>query len=273
MSDDETAMIIPLGIEQKWQETVNIAAQIIDVPAALIMITTPPYIQVHTTSHSPENVYIAGDKELLPGLYCETVINSQKMLLVPNALKDKNWDQNPDIKLGMISYLGFPLNWPDQKPFGTICVLDSKENSYSKKYEDFILSFKKLIETDLELIDKNHQLNKLIKENNKVNKELKRHQDTLEQQVHERTSELFNANNVLRDEIIQRERIGKKLRNYMMDLQRSNNDLEEFTNFTSHDLKEPLRKIITFGERVSSSLAIKNDKERHYLSCIIFSAG
>jgi len=29
-------------------------------------------------------------------------------LLVPNALKDPEWDHNPDIEFGMISYLGLP---------------------------------------------------------------------------------------------------------------------------------------------------------------------
>jgi light-regulated signal transduction histidine kinase (bacteriophytochrome) len=36
--------------------------------------------------------------------------------------------KNPDIKLGMVSYLGFPINFPDNQPFGTLCVLDNKEN-------------------------------------------------------------------------------------------------------------------------------------------------
>jgi PAS domain S-box-containing protein len=162
MTIDKIKIVIPRRIEEKWQETVNIAAQIINVPSALIMKIDAPYIKVYKSSQSSNNVYKVGDKELLPGLYCETVINSKKMLLVPNALKDKNWDQNPDIKLGMISYLGFPLSWPDGDPFGTICVLDSKENNYSKIYESFLLSFKRLIEAELELIVKNEELNEFI---------------------------------------------------------------------------------------------------------------
>lgn len=71
----------------------------------------------------------------LTGPYCETVIKTKDKLLVPNVLKDEDWKKNPDIKLGMISYLGFPLLWPNDEIFGTICVLDSKENNYSKEYE------------------------------------------------------------------------------------------------------------------------------------------
>jgi hypothetical protein len=26
---------------------------------------------------------------------------------------DEEWKSNPDLKLGMVSYLGLPINWPD----------------------------------------------------------------------------------------------------------------------------------------------------------------
>lgn len=123
---------IPEYMLQKWQNIVNILAKIIQVPAALIMKVEPPYIEVFRSSESKHNPYKIGDKEKLPGLYCETVINTKEKLLVPNALKNKKWNKNPDIKLGMISYLGFPILWPNDEVFGTICVLDNKENKYNK---------------------------------------------------------------------------------------------------------------------------------------------
>ena len=39
----------------------------------------------------------------------------------------KVWDKNPDLKLGMLAYLEFPLNFPDNQPFGTLCIFDNKE--------------------------------------------------------------------------------------------------------------------------------------------------
>jgi PAS domain S-box-containing protein len=55
----------------------------------------------------------------------------------------------------MISYLGFPLIWPDGDVFGTICVLDSKENRYEKHYEELILRFKELAEAHLASLFRN----------------------------------------------------------------------------------------------------------------------
>ncbi len=56
---------------------------------------------------------------------------------------------NPDIKLGMISYLGFPVTWPDGQIFGTICVLDKKENSYSELDRKFVLQCRDVLQADL----------------------------------------------------------------------------------------------------------------------------
>ena len=52
-------------------------------------------------------------------------------------------------------------------------------------------------------------------------------------------------------------------------LQRSNTYLQDFAHVASHDLKEPLRKILTFSERLNVSLGNNlNDKEKHYFERI-----
>jgi len=85
---------------QKWQKIVNTIAQIIDVPTALIMKVEPPYLEVICSNLSSENPYKIGEKQNWVGHYSKHVIISKKMLLVPNAIKDRQWDGNPDIKLG-----------------------------------------------------------------------------------------------------------------------------------------------------------------------------
>jgi len=77
-----------------WQNVVNIIAEIINVPSALIMKVDAPFIEVLRSSESSKNPYKAGDREYLAGLYCERVIKTRNRLLVPNALKDKEWDKN-----------------------------------------------------------------------------------------------------------------------------------------------------------------------------------
>ncbi len=155
---------IPEEIVEKWQKIVDIMAEVIDVPAGLIMRIKPPQIEVFRARKSEENPYEAGDTENLAGLYCEKVIKSKDKLLVPNAQKDEEWENNPDVELGMVSYLGFPLEWPDGDVFGTICVLDSEENRYGKKYEGLMREFRELVETHLKLIYQREELKGQIQE-------------------------------------------------------------------------------------------------------------
>lgn len=145
---------IPENTFKMWQDIVDMLAEIIGIPAALIMRLVEPDIEVFVTSRSDGNPYHKGDHEHFSGsgLYCETVINTNDELLIPNALVDENWKNNPDIEFNMISYLGFPINLPDGKPFGTICVLDNKENAYSERYEYLIQNFRDIVQAHLELI-------------------------------------------------------------------------------------------------------------------------
>jgi formate hydrogenlyase transcriptional activator len=79
-------------------------------------------------------------------------MKTRQPLLVTDALLEEEWKSNPDIKLGMISYLGFPIAWPDGQVFGTICVLDNKRNEYSEPYRKLLLQFREVLQGDLRWI-------------------------------------------------------------------------------------------------------------------------
>ena len=68
-------------------------------------------------------------------------MSSGRELVVPDACVDPAWANNPDIKLGMISYCGLPLTWPDGRIFGTICVLDATRNDYGQLYRRLLARF------------------------------------------------------------------------------------------------------------------------------------
>ena len=135
-----------------------------DVPSALIMKVELSDIKVFVSSKTGDNPYAPGDSEHLEGsgLYCETVINNQRKLEVVNALREKDWQDNPDIELNMISYLGFPVNWPDKKVFGTICVLDRKQRKHDDKKVGYFIKLKELVEMHLALIKSDHEKAELL---------------------------------------------------------------------------------------------------------------
>jgi c-di-GMP phosphodiesterase len=145
--------------KRKWQDLMNLASDLFEVPAGLIMKITPTDMEVFISSQNKGNPYAPKAKDQLGhGLYCESAIGYDQRLHVPNALNDATWATNPDVHLNMISYVGYPLKWADNQVFGTICILDQLERHYDEKQFQLIEMFQNLIETDLQLIEANHQL-------------------------------------------------------------------------------------------------------------------
>lgn len=148
---------IPELMFDSWQETVNLVAEIFSIPAALIMRVHARDLEVFIASNNKDNVYQQGTKSPLDiGHFCETVMSTRNELLVPNALKDPRWSKNPHVALGMISYYGLPLTWPYGEIFGTICILDNKENAYCLQYREILKHFQQSVLYGLEATYQKH---------------------------------------------------------------------------------------------------------------------
>jgi PAS domain S-box-containing protein len=145
---------VPSEIIRKWQEFVNLLAEIMHVPSASIMRADPPHIKVFVSSTSKGNPCEPGAVDTGP--YCETVMKTGQPLLVPDARENEAWKENPHVKLGMISYLGVPIGWPDGRSFGTICVRDNKRNEYSEAYLKLLLHFRDMLQADLKSLARLH---------------------------------------------------------------------------------------------------------------------
>src|SRR5260370_24393883 len=91
---------VPSEIVEKWQEIVDLLAEIMEVPSALIMRVEPPNIEAFVSSESKGNPYHPHEIACLnTGLYCDTLISTLKPLLVPDALQAAELKSNPDINL------------------------------------------------------------------------------------------------------------------------------------------------------------------------------
>jgi transcriptional regulator with GAF, ATPase, and Fis domain len=158
MSTLETIQV-PAQITEKWQEIIDLLAAVLHVPSALIMKVEPPNIRVFVRSESEGNPYERDERACLnTGLYCETVMKTRQLLLVPDALADQEWNANPDIKLGMISYMGVPVAWPNGDIFGTICVLDDRQNEYDELYRKFLFQCRDVLQADLKSLQASTEL-------------------------------------------------------------------------------------------------------------------
>jgi DNA-binding CsgD family transcriptional regulator len=172
-------------------------------------------------SASPGNPYESGERARLDtGLYCETVMAQRSCLLVRDARTDPDFDRNPDLRLGMAFYLGFPLLWPDGDVFGTICVLDDRENAGAILYEDLLSEFRGIIEADLRYLVE-------ISERRRAEAALEEIRDQLERRVSERTARLDRSVRGLRREIARRRQVEAALKERERELEAKTIRLEE----------------------------------------------
>ena len=83
--------------------------------------------------------------------------------------------------------------------------------------------------------------------------------------VRRENGKLFGVAGISTD-ITERKKAEEKLKIYSLELQRSNKELEAFAYLASHDLQEPLRKIITFGDLLEKRTERMDEKAKDYLA-------
>lgn len=147
---------------EQWQTIMDILSIIMASPIALIMRYEATHFRVCVKNEAQSNPFEIGETvENGTGSYCESVINDDNPLLIENAILDEKWLHAPEVELGLINYLGFPLRWPNGDAFGTICILNTKAVSYSDKQQQLMLQIRNIVESNLELLEKNQQLETL----------------------------------------------------------------------------------------------------------------
>jgi GAF domain-containing protein len=149
---DKQKIRMTQDILESWQSIVNTLSELCDVPAALIRKLAKDRMEVISASDIKDNPFHNGEKAPLTALYCEYVVQKKERLLIPNVMKEKTSNPHRELGPGMVSYLGFPLLWPDGDVYGTISLLDSKEHTYTPRFENLLLKFKELAETQLAML-------------------------------------------------------------------------------------------------------------------------
>jgi len=115
---DHDAIDIPESTREAWQRAVDILADIIEVPAAVI---------VRTPGDAEVDVFVASRSE---GNAC----------------------------IGGEATMGLPLTWPDGESFGAICIMDTRENRYSARYERLLGQIQEIVNLHLSLLFQQHDL-------------------------------------------------------------------------------------------------------------------
>jgi two-component system, sensor histidine kinase and response regulator len=145
---------VPEYLLRGWQSAIDSVAEVLDVPVALVMRICGRRIEVFVRSNSADNPYKTGDSDHLEnsGLYCETVARQREELQVTDARSSERWRSNPDLKLGLMCYLGVPVMLPNGRVFGTVCVLDRRPRRFSNAQRRLLRNVCTLIEGQLSMV-------------------------------------------------------------------------------------------------------------------------
>jgi transcriptional regulator with GAF, ATPase, and Fis domain len=142
-------------ILKEWQNLLNETAAILGVPAGLITRVDGNEIEILLSSETEGNPYPAAYTSSYPDSewYCEHTLKNKGVNLIPNALQDTQWKENPAaVELHMISYLGMPIERPDGGQFGTVCFIDSKQNAHNDMHIRLVQQIKRMIELSLRIV-------------------------------------------------------------------------------------------------------------------------
>lgn len=168
---DVSSIKVPDDLLNKWQKLLNTLAACVGVPIALVNEIKQETITILAASATEKNPFAAGMKADVKTEYCNVVRLTGREFMISDATRDPKWKNCNDAQKGLISYLGFPLRWPDENFFGTICLFDYKPNDFGG-HRELIGQFSDQVNAHLALLYRNLQLANYIDALEATKKEL-----------------------------------------------------------------------------------------------------
>ena len=145
MSHINTAnLVIPEDISSSWQNNINLIAEIMSIPTALIVDTQKDKAKVvesNKNAWSSSNISKprVKNKDLCCWVEDEHIMITEHDKLTSGSdtfLSHENWSD---------SCLGLPIKWPNGHVFGTICIWGNDVYSPMFCYQELISSFRNSI--------------------------------------------------------------------------------------------------------------------------------
>ena len=152
---------IPEKTTEQWQKLLAMLVESAAAEDALLTEYDKPFLKIIKVSENASKNFSEGDKIKLSGHYCQNVIENKRPLEIKNAAADPDWEEAPELQLGLNAYLGYPILWPTGEIYGTICIHDKKERVFGEKVKKQLQFTRDLIENSLEIFYQNHLNNNL----------------------------------------------------------------------------------------------------------------
>ncbi|HLG42000.1 MAG TPA: GAF domain-containing protein, partial [Planctomycetota bacterium] len=208
--------ILDTASEEAFEDIVRVAAQVCCTPIALVSLVDRDrqWFKASVGMNLPETPREIG--------FCAHAILSPEPLVVPDTTADRRFCENPlvtsDPKVRF--YAGIPLTTPEGQRIGALCVIDHVPRRLTTPQLEAMRVLSHTVMTQLEL-------RRSLGEQQKIEREIRSINSTLERRVHERGAALEDVLQRLKEEMLDREHREQRLRNREDRIRRQNHVLVE----------------------------------------------
>lgn len=135
----------------KWQELVNLLAELYDASTGAIVQFRQEEFNVLVSSDNEDNFLPASSRwPWKMKSFCRHIMETNDSFYQGSPKSDNYWCNAPAVAKGVVrSYCGVPIHWPNGELFGTVCVIDTKQTSYTPPLLSLIHQLARLIEADI----------------------------------------------------------------------------------------------------------------------------
>lgn len=132
---------LEISKEKELQEIVSLAAQICNVPTALITFID------NDTQHIRFKHSFKADTTTRNDAFCNHAIEQHQVMMVPDALNDERFKENPLVtgNPNIRFYAGAPLSTQDGYNLGSLCVIDQQPGTLTILQQQMLQALSKQV--------------------------------------------------------------------------------------------------------------------------------